>query len=426
MKYTFFYVIFFCMIAEEVEEKKTKVVILGAGFGGLSTAIQLARSKKRRKGRVDFEITLIEQNDFHLFTPDLYEIASASHHIQDEEILKKVLSVNLQEAIAGHNIIFQQAIVEFVDPKKQIVHTSTGVYIYDQLVVALGSESFYFGIKGMKEHSVSLKSLSDALHIRRLWFEKLAKNKNAHIIICGAGPAGVEFAAELRKACTDVLQGVCPRITIVEGQGAVLPMFQKKVQIKAARRLIRLGVQMQMNFFIERAEKGIIFSKDGQRLEGDLIVWTGGVKAVSVLEKMHMKLTKRGQLPVYASTQSKEFENIFVLGDSAEVPIGEDTYSSMTAREAVQQANIVSTNIIRQQRGKSFIEYKVQEDGYVITMGGKKGIVVLPLGWVLYGYIGWLLRLFISFRHFKSVLPLKQAWLIWYHGLKIMIKNDTP
>ncbi len=407
--------------------EKKRVVILGAGFGGLVTTRALSRLQKKLKKKLDFDLTLIDRSGYQLFTPDLYEVASANSGISNEQNLRDAICLDVRRSIKWQQVRFFQSEIMGVDPERQVVSTSEGEVNYDILVVALGSEAFYFDIPGMEENSVPMKTIDDALRIRSRIHELLAKNPDAHMVICGGGPAGVELAAELRKACASESFGSCPAITIVEGKDRILPMFPERVTQVAEHRLVKeLGIRLKTGFFIAEAKADRVVSTEGDELSADIIIWAGGVKASSVLEKTGLELTKRKQVANQPTLQTRRYKNIFVIGDAAETKDTVGLLSPMTAHEAVHQGPTVAKNIIALLLGNPLQEYRMKDEGYVITLGGKKGMVVLPSGRVISGYVGWFIRKFVDFRHFRSLLPFTEALSIWYHGTRLMIKNDRP
>jgi len=399
------------------------VAILGAGFGGLSAALEFAQLKKKLSTDEQFEVVLIDKNGYQLFTPDLYEIASASREITSEEQLKETICLNVSVALGQKSITFLKAEVTGVDTSKQIVSTSKKDVKYDYLLVALGSESFYFGIPGMKENSIGLKQINEATEIRSTIHKLVEKKDNVHVLVCGGGPAGVELAAEMRIACKNSTTGTCPAITIVEGQSTILAPFPVKVQKKVTQRMKVLGVKLKTNFFIAKAEPGKVTSKEGEELSGDLIVWTGGVTASTLLGSTGLQLTKKGQLPTQQTLQTIEMENVFAVGDAAETHIGEE-FCPMTGHEAIEQGPVAARNILHHMHGEQMELYRLKKVGYVITMGGKHGIVSFQDKIILTGFIGWAARKWIDFKHFRSVLPFMRACSVWYKGVTIMSKND--
>lgn len=421
----------------------THVVILGAGFGGLSSALEIARLNIQRAQdtAASIQVTIIDRNDFQLFTPDLYEIAAAAQSIQSEEDLKNTVCLDVKLALAKQSITYMQATVKSIHPAEnekyvivQDAHSVTDTKAnerkiqYDYLIVALGSEPFYFGIPGMAEHSIPFKWIEHPIAIRKKIYALLDETAQSetkqppHIVLCGGGAAGVEVAAELMNMCHK--KGKMVRMTLIEGQPTVLPPCTPKAQMVATRRLQKLGVTLKTNCRIVKAEAGKVFTQEGEEIAADMIVWTGGVKASSLLEQCHFQLGKRGQIPVYPTLQCKQYPDVFVLGDAAEVAIGENTFAPQTAHEAFHQGPIVSRNVFNQIDGQPLVPYIMKNEGMVITLGGKQGIVQLPNGMVLSGYIGWLVRKYVDFRHFKAVLPFMHACSVWYKGMRVFMKND--
>lgn len=402
-----------------------KIVIIGAGFGGLSAALELGKlqtAAKKKKGE-NIDILVIDKNDYQLFTPELYEIASAAKEYENEEDLKKVVCLNARLALAQKSVGFFHATVEKIDTERKCVITSNGEKEYDYLLISPGSEPFYFNIPGIKEHSIPLKWIDDAVRIRSTIFDTLKEKKSIDVLICGGGPAGVELAAELAHMSKMHPENGIARVTIVDRNSSVLSMLHPRAQKKAMNRLHALGVHMKMGYTITKAEKNAIFSEKEEKLEGDLIVWAGGIKAHSVLEKTGLALTARGQIAVKETLQSKENPEIFVVGDSAEI-LYDSVPVPQTAHEAIHQGPLAARNIYALIQKKSIEKYVLKNEGFVVTLGGKNGLVALPNNWVFSGKIGWFLRKYVDFRHFRSVLPFMQACSLWYTALKAMNKND--
>lgn len=403
-------------------DQPKKIVVVGAGFGGLSAALELGTLKASTK-KQSFDVTVIDRNDYQLFTPELYEIASASKEYEDENDLKKAVCVNARMALAQKSVQFHHATVKRIDPKKQTVTTSDGTLPYDYLVLAPGSEPFYFGIPGMEKNSIPLKWIQNAVDIRQQVIDTLHTEKEMDVLICGAGPAGVEVAAELAHMCMKRPDLGKLNVHMIDRNERVLSNLNPRAQKKAMQRLEKLGMNLHMGFTIAKAKKNTVVSDTGQELKGDLIIWTGGIKAHSLMEKTGLELTQRGQACAQPTLQSAEYDNVFVIGDAALVMCGEEA-SPQTAHEAVHQGPLAARNIVAHMGERPLKEYRIRDEGFVVTMGGKHGIVVLPGGFVVRGFVGWFLRRFVDFRHFRSVLPFMQACSMWYNAFKVMGKND--
>ena len=404
----------------------TQILIIGAGFGGLAAALELAKSSQYSNSLI--EVSIIDKNNYQLFTPDLYEIASAAHEIHNEEELKNAVCLDVKLALAQQKIRFIQATVQDIQTKKQTVITDNGEYTYDYLLIALGSEPFYFGIPGMQEHALPFKWIQHASQIREDVQTSVQENKNPHIVVCGGGPAGVELAAELMHAYKKELANHSFSLSLVEGRDSLLSMIGKRSQRIAARALEKLGVSVRTGFLIAKAEerngKKVITNDKGEEIEADVLIWAGGVTATSVLKQSDLELTQRGQIAVQTTLQTKQDERVFAVGDVIECEIAPKEYCPQTAHEAIQQGPVAAKNIIAHMNDTQLQQHKKIMSGLIITLGGKKGLVELSNGIVLSGFIGWVTRKAIDFRHFRSVLPFMQACSIWYKGLKTMTKND--
>jgi NADH dehydrogenase len=400
------------------------VVIVGAGFSGLSTALRFGEIRSQAATAEDFRVTLIDQNDYQLFAADLYEIASAASTIAHENELRDTVCLDLRLALRQKLIDFMIAMVTGIDRQRKVVQTTKGEVPYDYLVLATGSVSHDYGIPGIREFAIPFKTIDDAIRIRETIYGMLDQKDQVHVIICGAGPAGVELATEIRNACEHSNRPKCFAATIVEGSDKVLPMLNPKAREVAEKRLKELGIRVRTNFFIAKAEADGVVSKEGETIAGDIIIWTGGVKANPILEKTGLKLGKRGQVPVKRTLQSQEDEAVFAVGDAAEVPLGEGKFAIMTAHEAVQQGPAAANNIVRLLKGEEPKEYLSEDLGFVVTLGGKNGIYISPRGRIVSGMMGWWWRKRIDFRHFRSVLPFMQACSVWYRGTRLMLKND--
>src|ERR1051325_6746260 len=178
-----------------------RIVILGAGFGGLSTTLQLSRKMKTLPFAKDYEIVLIDRNSYHTFTPLLYEVATTSKATATYLELKNIVTYPLPDIFQNKNIRFVKDEVYHIDFTEKAVHLKSGKLKFDFLVLALGSETNYFDIPGLKENSLNLKTFDNAVAIRdTLWFDAEAlKKESLNIVIGGGGSTGVELAGEIKE-----------------------------------------------------------------------------------------------------------------------------------------------------------------------------------------------------------------------------------
>lgn len=305
-----------------------KIVVLGAGFGGLRCAKILGRF-------FPGQVTLIDKNDFHLFTPDLYEL--------DEKRVKLPFRTKVS--------FIQKEIADY----RQLD--------YDYLVLATGAETNYYNITGLKENTLSFKNLRD--------IKRLKDVPAGEISIIGGGVTGVELAAEL------ALRLVGERIKLIEGSSCILSSLEEKLRIKAERRLKKLGAEILCGYRLNKVEPGRIFFDNGQVFKFDNLIWTGGVSM--------------GKHKVDANLRVESEKNVFAIGDCASANPG-------MIRPALEQAEVAAENIKRSIKGKPLVSYRPKFSGIFIPLGGyyaigKIGRISLA------GWSAWLIKKIINFLY---------------------------
>lgn len=245
------------------------ILIAGAGFGGLTCALALERAL-RREGVLDrCRIVLVDRNDYHLYTPNLYEAATATPVDAPALLLKRVLVTPIAESIRHRRITFLQDEVREIDFLRRRLYThEQGALSWDVLVVALGAEPADFGIPGLRRHALPLKGLEDAIAIRRrIWkrFQKKAPGEVLQVVVGGAGPTGVEFAGEvvgyLRRLQRLCGKPITPQVHLVEAGPTLLPGMPPGVVSRVTRRLGRLGVSWTTGQPIVRVTEEAVYLK---------------------------------------------------------------------------------------------------------------------------------------------------------------------
>jgi NADH:ubiquinone reductase (H+-translocating) len=428
------------------KDKKT-IVILGAGFGGLRAAILLGKKIKKLHLTDKYRVLIIDQNDYHTYTPTLYEIATTSKEIANQFQLKEIVTFPIQALLWGTPVEFLKARVESIKPEDATITCNTGEVInYSHLVIALGSEPNFFNISGLQEYALTLKSFNDALHIR----ERIATFILEHdgkaplsIVVGGGGSTGVEFAAELQTWLCEVT-GLTPKVcwartTIVEGGPTILGPFDKKIIEKAEKRLAALSINVMTNERISSVTKNEVMLASGKKLSADVLVWTGGVKPNSLIASLAIKLDeKSGRVDVTAEMEclpisaDLQFSNkIYGIGD-ATCFVDPTTQRPVpgVARVALMQADIVSKNIIEEIKfsekistEKHLTKFEPRQYPYVIPVGGKYAIAKFG-SVIISGFFGWILKGLVELNYLLSIMPKIHAFKFWIKGLNIFIKND--
>lgn len=390
-----------------MSKKATKVVVVGGGFGGVKTALNLAN-------KPGFEVQLISDNTHFEYHGALYRSAVGHSPMEVviplKEIFKDSQNVELVLDSAG-----------FIDAKKQRIASLTGnIYQYDKAVFALGNTVNYFGIHGLKQHTATMHDIPSTIKLRKELVD-LFKEPHKHpvrIAIVGAGASGVELAGEIPAFAEFVAKkyGIkSPRVKVIliDGSDRVLPMLSQKASEKAAHHLHDLGVEVHLNIQVESCEKGNICMSAGN-LGADLIVWTAGSKPVDFYANNPSVFTlgRGGRVVVDDHLLAQGQGDIYVLGDNADTP-----YSGM-AQTALYDANFVTRNLTRMQQHKKLSHYKPKRPLYVVT-AGPKWAVVQEGNKVTSGYRGWLTRRRADLAIFENFQPYEQAIKTWRQARKM-------
>lgn len=389
-----------------------RVLIVGAGFGGIAAALALEKNKP-----ANLKIVLVSAKPHFEYHPALYRVVTGKSPLE--------VCIPIQEIIEGKEI---ESVVDVVQEADLARKTARGVsgasYAFDYLILALGSETAYFNIPGLEEFSFGFKSIAEALrlkrHLHRL-FENCSKEKNPdekvcllHFVIVGAGASGVELAGELSRYSRKLAKehGVGEElltIDLIEAAGRILPALASKISEKATRRLHHLGV----NIFTGRpmeAQKLEEIKVRGLTMKTETVIWTAGIKPNSLYQKISgLTFDQKGRILVDEYLQAKNLKNIFAIGDGAST-----LYSGM-AQTAIHDGQSVAENILRDLNGSQLIRYHPKEPYHFIPIGS--GWAAASLGSIaLYGRVGWFFRRLADFRYFLSILPFKKALLAFRSG----------
>ncbi len=420
-----------------------KIVILGAGFGGLRAAREIS-GKLRTLGLTSrYEAILIDRNEYHTYTPLLYEIATTSKETANISELHHLAAYPVQSLIEDAPITFVRGEVEALDLVHGDIHLRGGEKVTcDYLVVALGSETNYFGIAGVEENSLAMKTLADAICIRdAVWNRAMENRGDIRIAIGGGGSAGVELAGEL-MAWSGELKKDFPRcriaVTIIEAAPSILPGFDPRIVRIAQKRLRKIDVVLLENEMITSAKKGAVILKGGREIPYDISIWNGGTRAPALLANLPLKTESRGRIEVAGEMiclpQTPDLKlkpMVYALGDSMCM------YDSVTkkpiagvARAAISQANIVAHNLIEEIKHAEDVNYELRiknyaprDYPYIIPIGGKYAVAKIG-PFVISGFFGWILKILVELNYLISITHLHRAFRIWLKGIKVFIQND--
>ncbi|PIR54692.1 hypothetical protein COU74_05400 [Candidatus Peregrinibacteria bacterium CG10_big_fil_rev_8_21_14_0_10_36_19] len=402
------------------------IVILGAGFAGLKVTQDLTKKLKDP----NYNITLIEKSDVHLYRADLYEVATAFNQKITKECLTKLrntIATPITELVDTNRVkLIKDEVVKI--KSREILLKKGKPVKYDYLVVALGSITNYFKIPGLEKYSLPLKDIQDGIainchldqHLQSLWEKKSQKEVN--IVIGGGGATGVETATEL----TSAYKKLCKKydypykkihIHIIEGQKMLGGMDAKGTKIIKAR-LKELNVKVHFKSFITKVTAKEITIKDApEKLPYDILIWTGGVKSNPVVGSKPIE--------VRPTLQSKDAPSIFAAGDNAFYPDPQNPKQRlpMLARTAFDQGSLIAENIIRNIKGKKLKNYKHASLIYILPLGGRFALLKTQKH-LISGRLIWYLRRLIFLKYSLAILPFWKGLRKWAHGTKIFTEND--
>lgn len=393
--------------------QKKKVVIVGAGFAGVRTALDLARKN------ADLEIILINREHHFQYYPTLYKVVTGKSPLE--------VCIPLSEIFSGTEVrIENDTIINVRLEAKVAVAESGSEYPYDFLVLALGSETVFFGVPGLDTLSFTFKSIDQALRLKRhlhMLFdshqtldqdELMAK---LQFVVVGGGPTGVELAGELALYLKELARRHdIPRkfvtLDIIELAPRLLPVLPEDVSKKITRRLDRLGVNILLGKNVLEETPAGVRLKD-MTLASKTIIWTAGVKPHHVYKEIQgFELAKNGRVMVNEYLEAQGNENVFIVGDAADTP-----YAGL-AQTALYDGHYVARVISRRLFGRSVHPYRPRKNSYDIPVG--HGWAALVVGKIkIYGTVAWLMRELIDLKFFMSILPWGKALRAFQSGKRL-------
>jgi len=392
--------------------EKMQVLILGAGYGGLYTALKLERLLKKRR---DCEILLIDQNDYHQLKTELHEVTT-------ERKTFEAATVPFRNLLKHKRIDFMHEKATHIDFAQKTVMTTQGKVSYDKLVIALGSETEFFGVPGLKEHAFTLASIDDAQRIRshiQKMFMQTANEADEKVrqtaltfVVSGGGFTGVELATELadyiaKLAKTAGINKYKTNLVIVEARSSILPGFDVKLVNRAFRVLELRGIKLMLKTPVVAFDGNTIQLKTHDEIQTKTLIWTGGVRANALVAKSGLKRGLRGRIVVNPFLESVDYAGVYVIGDNSLV-LDSATGRPLapTAQLALQQAETVAFNIYAELTGKRVKRFTPKVVGQFVSLGRHEAV-----GWVwkfrVSGFLAWFLKRLSVLKYLYSIGGLK-------------------
>jgi NADH dehydrogenase len=393
-------------------ERPQRVVIVGGGFGGLYAAMSLDR---RLGWHPDLEVTLVDKTNYFLFPPLLPSVATGA--IECRQVTNP-----FRRIFEATNVRFKKQSVERIDPDRNVVYTevtvgtdpTTGKKVteqatleYDFLVLAPGAATNTFNVPGADEHAFFMRELGDAIAVRNRVIDcfehaacendPVAKRELVQFVVVGAGPTGVELAAEIQDLIEHVLLRRYPEIGpdlpevhLVQSGGRVLPGWHDMVAERTARQLQKIEVHLDLGARVVEVGSDFVRLKNDSVIHGRTVIWCTGVKPAPVIARSGLPLGKGGKVDVESDMRAPGYENIFVLGDVTNfTERGADRPLPALAQVALQQGGQTGPNLIRLLKGQPTRPFKYLNYGALICVGEHFAVVDL-MGIRFSGFIAWL------------------------------------
>jgi NADH dehydrogenase len=378
-------------------ESRRRIVVLGGGFAGL----HLIRRLEKRLRRDEVDVTLVDRQNYHLFTPLLYQIATG-------ELPPHAVAYPLRDATARAGYRFLQSEVSSIDLEHRRVGTVDGELPYDHLVIALGSVTNDYGIPGVRENALEVKVLSDAETLKRHVLDifesaatetDIARRREAlTFVIVGAGPVGVELASSLRDLMDHTLRKIYPSINfqtdvaihLIDGADRVLQAMDPRLSAIAMNWLERQRIRVLLNTLVSEISPGVVHTKEGARLRARTIVWSGGVKVNPLVASIDLPKAKDGRIVVDDRFRADGRDEVLVLGDAAYFEQNGKPLPQL-AQVAVLEAPAAARNLAALVRGEPTEPFVYQRKGDLVALGRTQAAAEFAKlgGFVIGGLPAW-------------------------------------
>lgn len=407
-----------------------KIVIIGGGFAGLNLANELADNK-------DFEITLVDKNNYNFFPPLIYQVATA--YLEPASI-----SYPFRKYFRGKdNITFRMGEFMMVKANENIAVLHNGELQYDALVFATGAETNYFGMENVKKNAIPMKTLNDALEMRNKLLQRMEKatlHKNSrerrkymNIVVAGGGPTGVEVSgmfAEMRKG---VLRKEYPELAtsvsnvyLVDGGDALLAPMSKESQQDTYDALTKLGVIIKLNARVTDFVDDVVHLSNGETIQSKNLIWAAGVSCRAFEGLPAESYGRAKRMIVDAHNKVINTTNIYSIGDTcyqdtdAAFPQGHP----QVAQVAIQQGKQLAKNFKKAIKGEALVPFKYNDKGSMAIIGKNKAVVDLPKPKMHFkGFFAWLMWLFI---HLLSLLTSRNRFVTFWNWMISYFSMDQP
>jgi NADH dehydrogenase len=378
----------------------SRIVILGGGFGGLTTARNLERHLRPEEAT----ITLVSRENFSLFTPMLPEVGSGN--LETRHVVTPVRAQLHRTAFVLADVRHIDLVAKTVDVEHTICADTTTLP-FDQLIFALGAVTSTFGLPGIAERSFPYKTLEDADRLRNhiiamlehaeVTTDPLERRRLLSFVFVGGGFTGVEAAGEMAdffRSTARFYRSIGPdeiEITLVEGGKKLLPDLQAGMGEYSAKALSRRGVRVMLEAMVAGADERGLQLKNGETLETRTIVWSAGVKPSPVVAELPIGTGRGGSITTNADMSVPGYPGLWAIGDCASIPTPRGGTFAATAQHAIREGPVLAANVVASLRGLPTKTFDYQSVGMMASLGARRGVAGLFGKYLITGFLAWLI-----------------------------------
>ena len=400
-----------------MESPKKNIVVIGAGYGGITAVLRLARLFRDHTG---FQVHLVDRNPYHLLKTQLHEAA----------VRKTEVAIPIDRLIGKRNITFHLAAVDRIDPDGRTVHLQDGFLLFDFLILALGSQTNFYGIPGLHEHAFTLETLTDAQHIHghinRLCAQASTESDETQrrnllrFVIGGGGLSGVEFAAEFAEHAVHCTRNYHVNqdeveIILIEAGSRIMPNLGESISSSVLKKLQEKKVKVMTETKIVSQTASTVILSAGEVLETSTLVWTGGIHITDLFRESGLQIGKLGRIVVDEFLRVESYPFIYAIGDNA-LAMNPRTRNPVptAAQFALQQGRLVAENVHAATVGGEMKPYSPKVWGEVVSLGRH-----LAAGWLalpflkkitFVGFLGSLVKAAIEGKHILLLRKESRNW----------------